>query len=126
MTWAIFPDDKYARALIELLTAGSERVMAVVGGTLLEEAVDRTLRERLLDDRAGRVDSLLLADRPLGNLGPKITLLYLLGAFDEETRSAMRGIAGVRNFFAHNLDASFDSTDKKFITAITRLKLHEN
>ena len=55
MTWAVFPDDKYTAAVIELLTeaakpSGSERVMAVVGGALLEEAVDRTLRERLIDD----------------------------------------------------------------------------
>jgi hypothetical protein len=37
MTWAIFPDEKDTKAVIELLTTGSERVMAVVGGALLEE-----------------------------------------------------------------------------------------
>jgi hypothetical protein len=123
MTWAIFTDDRYKTALIELLTAGSERVVAVVGGALLEEAIDRTLRERLLDIPA-RVDSLL--DRPLGNMGPKIDLLHLLGAFDETARVAMKGIAGVRNFFAHHLDASFDSLDREFTRPMQRLTLHEN
>jgi hypothetical protein len=124
MTWAIFPDEKYKRALIELLTAGSERVMAVVGGALLEEAIDRTLRERLLNTPL--VDSLLEVDRPLGNMGPKIDLLRLLGAFDETARVAMKGIAGVRNFFAHHLDASLDSLDREFTKAMQRLTLHEN
>jgi hypothetical protein len=45
--WSIkLPNDKYTLAVIELLTeaarpSGSERVMVVVGGALLEEAVDR-------------------------------------------------------------------------------------
>jgi len=108
MTWAIFPDEKDTRAVIELLTTGSERVMAVVGGALLEEAIDRTLRERLL--KIPRlVDNLLEVDRPLGNMGPKIDLLRLLGAFDDKAHLAMKGIAGVRNFFAHHLDASLES-----------------
>jgi len=125
MTWAIFPDDKYTKALIELLTAGSERVVAVVGGALLEEAVDRTLRERLLNI-PGLVGSLLEVDRPLGNMGSKIDLLRLLGAFDEKARVAIKGIAGVRNFFAHHLDASFESADGAFTKAMRRLTLHEN
>jgi DNA-binding MltR family transcriptional regulator len=125
MTWAIFPDDKYKTALIELLTASSERATAVVGGALLEEAIDRTLRERLLDIPVC-VDSLLEVDRPLGNMSPKIDLLHLLGAFDETARVAMKGIAGVRNFFAHHLDASFGSLDRQFTRPMQRLTLHES
>lgn len=130
MTWAIFPDDKHSRAVIELVSAGlqpsgSERVMAVVGGTLLDEAVARTLRERFIDE-PGIVDNLINVDRPLSNLGPKIDVLYLLGAFDQQTRGALKGIVGVRNFFAHHLDASFDSLDKEFLKAMSRLTLHEN
>jgi hypothetical protein len=91
MNWAIFPDDKHTSALIELLTTGSERVMAVIGGALLEQAIDRTLRERLLN-KPTLVDNLLEVDRPLGNMGPKIDLLCLLGAFDEKAHAAMKGI----------------------------------
>lgn len=129
MTWAVLPDDKYTRAVIELLTepakpSGSERVMAVVGGALLEEAVDRTLRERLIDHPAV-IKNLLEPDRPLGNIAPQIDLLYLLGAFDNRTRGALKGIARVRNFFAHRTDASFDSLDKDFTDAMKRLVLYE-
>jgi hypothetical protein len=130
MTWAIFPGDRSARAVLELITAnlvpsGSERVVAMVGGAMLEEAVDRTLRERLLNI-SGLVDNLLGVDRPLGNTGPKIDLLRLLDCFDDKTHSAMKGIASVRNFFAHQLDASFDSLDEKFARAMRRLTHHEN
>jgi hypothetical protein len=129
MTWAIFPTDEHTRAVIELMTslqaAGSERAMVIVGGALLEDAVEQTLRERLLDNPA-LVNNLVEIDRPLANMGPQIDLLHLLGAFEEKTRSAMKGIAGVRNFFAHNLNVSFASQDKKLQNALSRLTLHEN
>ena len=124
MTWAILPDDKHKNALIELLTTGSDRVVAVVGGALLEQAIDLTLHERLVNIPR-LVENLLGVDRPLGNMGPKIDLLCLLGAFDEKEHAAMKGIAGVRNFFAHHLDASLGSVDKEFTKAMNRLTLHE-
>src|SRR5262249_1531034 len=129
MTWAVLPGDKYTRAVIELLIeaakpSGSERVMAVVGGALLEEAVNRTLSERLINDPRV-IKNLLNPDRPLGNVAPQIDLLYLLGAFDDGTRKALKGLAGVRNFFAHNTDASFDSLNEDFVDAMKRLVLHE-
>src|SRR5450759_4522750 len=107
MTWAVFPGDKYMRAVVELLTeaakpSGSERVMAVVGGALLEEATERTLKERLINDLA--VKNLLDPERPLGNMAPQIDLLYLLGAFDDKTRKALKSLGSVRNFFAHHID----------------------
>jgi hypothetical protein len=129
MTWAIFPGDKYKRAVIEIMTAaqqpsGSERIMVIVGGSLLEEAVNFTLRERLLNEPSV-VDNLTGVDRALGNMGPKIDLLYLLGAIDQKTRGALKGLASVRNFFAHHIDASFDSLNKEFNDAMRRLTLHE-
>jgi hypothetical protein len=128
--WAIFPGNKHTRAVIELMTAtlpdqGSERVVAIVGGSLLEDAVETTLRERLLDNK-GLVDSLLDFDKPLGNTGPQINLLHLLGAFNEKTRSALQGITRIRNYFAHYMDASFNSSDKYFTDSLKRLTLHEN
>ena len=130
MTWAVFPGDRYTRAVLELVTAnlspqGSERVIAVVGGSMLEEAVDRTLRERLINI-PNLANNLLKVDAPLGNAGPKIDLLCLLGAFDEKVCRALKGIARVRNFFAHRLDASFDTLDNDFNEAMRRLTLHEN
>jgi hypothetical protein len=129
MTWAVFPEDNYTRAVIELLTeaaksSGSERVVAVVGGALLEEAVDRSLRERLIDD-PDVIEDILEPERPLGNIASQINLLYLLGAFDDGVRRALNGLARVRNIFAHRTDSSFDSSDKDLNNAMKLLVLHE-
>lgn len=108
MTWAIFHDDHTA-AIGELVSSPSERVSAVVGGALLDEHVRRTLSKRLRI--SGVATGLFKTDALIGNVGPKIDLLYLLYAIDERTFKALKGIAGVRNFFAHNLTASFNSTE---------------
>jgi len=82
--WAIFPTNKHTKAVIELMMAtllphkASERLVAIVGGSLLEDAVETTLRERLLNNK-GLIDSLLDFDKPLGSVGPQIHLLHLLG-----------------------------------------------
>ena len=130
MTWAIFPEDKYARAVIELLSANLEepsaqRSAAIIGGALLEDAVERTLRERLLNNE-GLANNLLDFDKPLGNTGPQIDLLHLLGAFDEKTRSALQGLVRIRNYFAHHIDASFASSNEYLTKSLKRLTLHEN
>jgi hypothetical protein len=122
MTWAIF-HDTHTAAIGELISSKSERVSAVVGGALLDDHVQRTLSERLRNSRVAVW--LLKTDAPLGNVGPKIDLLYLLHAIDKPTFKALRGIAGVRNFFAHNLTASFESTDERFLEGMCNLTLHE-
>jgi hypothetical protein len=50
-----------------------------------------------------------------------LPFLLPLHAFDDCVRKALKGVAGVRNFFAHNLGASFDSTDKEYDKAFGRL-----
>jgi hypothetical protein len=122
MTWAIF-DDSHYRAIGEIITTGSERVVAVVSGAFLEETVERTLKERLRD-APDVIKILLKPERPLGNIAPQIDLLHLLYAFDDPTRKTLKGIAAVRNFFAHNLDATFESDE--VVKGIDRLVLHEN
>jgi hypothetical protein len=123
MTWAIF-SDAHTRGIVQMIStgAGADRIIAIVGGALLEDTVQRTLSERLRNDTevAGR---LLKIDRPLGNLGPRIDLLYLLHGIDESTLAALKGITKVRNFFAHSLDASFDSADTEFSKGMGRLTL---
>jgi hypothetical protein len=129
MTWALFPGDKHTRAVIEIIAhaqqpQGSERVIVILCGSMLEEHVNYTLKERLLDE-PNLLENLIGIGGALGNLGPKIDLLRLLGVIDEKNGNALKGIAEVRNFFAHNMDASFDSLDRKFNGAMNRLTLHE-
>jgi len=124
MTWAIFRD-AHTQAIVEMLQDGAtERVVAVVGGALLDETLRRTLAERLANDE-DTTDKLLKVGGALGNTEPKIDLLFLLGAVDRPTRNALYGLTHIRNFFAHNLEASFDSDDKKYRQDVTLLVLHE-
>jgi hypothetical protein len=125
MKWAYFSDD-HIQAIGELIqNQRSDRIVAIVGGALLDDTLHRTLAERLRDDN-DIADKLLKVNGPLGNAGPKIDLLYMLRAFEKQTRNALYGISEVRNFFAHNLNASFDSKEKKMIDAMGKLVLHEN
>ena len=128
MTWAVLPFDKYILGIGELVAEanrdGSERVIAVVAGALLEEAVNRTIRERLIDDAktTKTANRLLKPESALGNVTTQIDLLYLLGAFDEATCKALKGLAGIRNYFAHRTDASFNSDDEDFVQSMNRLE----
>ena len=123
MTWAIF-SNSHVKGIGEMLTSGSERVLAVVGGALLEDTIHRTLSERL-QDKPDVVKNLLEVDRPLGNTAPQIDLLYLLYGIESDTRTALKAVAHIRNRFAHDLDMSFDSEDKDFVKEIEKLNLHK-
>ena len=124
MTWAIFSDE-HLRAIGELIqNQRSERITAIVGGALLDDTLRRTLAERLRDDK-DIANKLLKVSGALGNSVPKIDMLYMLKAFEKPERNAMYGIADVRNFFAHNLDASFDSDKKTMVDGLGKMTLHE-
>jgi hypothetical protein len=89
---------------------------------MLETAVTRTLIERLRNEKPAK--SLLdVMNGALGTIAPKIDLLYLLGSFDEAARKTMKGIACVRNVFAHHLDASFDHPTSKLKKGLALLTL---
>jgi hypothetical protein len=49
----------------------------------------------------------------------------MLYAFEKPVRDTLDGLVKARNFFAHNLDASFDSEEKKMVAAMQKLCLHE-
>ena len=91
---------------------------------MLDEAVNRSFSERLRNDRDifGKITK---PSGALGNVVPKIDMLYLLYSFEKPVRNAMYGITDIRNSFAHNITASFNSTRPKFIEAIENLKLHQ-
>lgn len=123
MTWAIF-SDSHLRAIAEIIESGSDRVAAIVGGALLDDTLHRTLAERLRNDK-DISRKLLKVNGPLGNAVPKIDFLYMLCAFDKPVRNALYGLANVRNFYAHNLDASLDSQEKEMTDALKLLTLHK-
>jgi hypothetical protein len=126
MVWAILNPDQ-SEAMFELINSRhSDRIVAVVGGALLDDSIRRALELRLRpkDGDTDMNEKLFKVSGPLGNLGPKIDLGYQLYMLDKPVRNSMYGINEIRNLFAHNLNLSFDDTKSALKTALGKLTLH--
>jgi len=128
MAWAIGNPQQNA-ALKELIDQQhSDRVVAVVGGAILEDALKNAMTLRFRSTAGQNADineKLFRVGGPLGFLMPKIDLGYQLYMFDKPTRNAMYGIADIRNLFAHRLDMNFESIERKMTEAANKLTLHQ-
>lgn len=124
MVWGVL-NDRVNLALKELIDGkNSDRILAVVGGAMLDENLRVHLEHRLRPDKDMN-DKIFKVGGPLGNLGPKIDLGYQLYMLDRPARTTMYGISEIRNLFAHSLTMHFDSTEKKMTDAVGKLKMHE-
>jgi hypothetical protein len=102
MVWSIL-NDAQNNALKEIVKSQSDRVAAILGGAMLDDSLQLSIKARL---RASNLAERLFDIRgALGNLGPKIDLAYLLYIIGKDELQAMTGLAEIRNLFAHNLTA---------------------
>lgn len=128
MTWAIGNPAQDA-ALKELIqNQYSDRVVGIVGGAILEDALKAAMISRFRDAAGHKTDineKLFRVGGPLGFFVPKIDLGYQLYMFDKPVRNAMYGIAEIRNLFAHQLDVTFESNNPKMLDAANKLTLHQ-
>jgi hypothetical protein len=126
MVWAILDADQNA-ALKELIrTQNSDRIVAVVGGAMIDNSLRHALESRFRP-KSGKTDMNEKLFRPggaLGNLQPKIDLAYQLYMLDKLVRNTLHGIAEIRNLFAHHLTMRFSSDDSNMKKALTKLALH--
>ncbi|MHB8270999.1 hypothetical protein [Bradyrhizobium sp.] len=123
MVWPVLNGDQNT-ALKELIDQQqSDRIVAIVGASMLDDSLRQALEWRL---RKSSAASLLFSpQRALGNTGPKIELAYLLNMFEKPTFLAMQGLADIRNLFAHRLSMTFADQDQKFKDALAKLTLHK-
>ncbi|HEX9646086.1 MAG TPA: hypothetical protein VGB88_01220 [Alphaproteobacteria bacterium] len=125
MVWPIFGDhDVKFEAITHLMSSADDIVVAIIGGTFLEEAVERTLKERMRDNKDVS-DRLFDLTKPLSSTSAQIDVLYMLWGIESHVRETMLGICRIRNFFAHNMGVNFDSDDPKFTKHLPKLNLHE-
>jgi hypothetical protein len=128
MVWAI-GNPAQNRALSEPIESqSSDRVVAIVGGAILEDSLKQAMIRRLRSFEGHSADineKLFRVGGPLGFFMPKIDMGYQLHMFDKPVRNSMYGIAEIRSLFAHQLDMTFSTDDKKMIDATAKLKLHE-
>jgi hypothetical protein len=122
MVWAIL-NPAVSAAVDEFSKSPSDRVAAILGSALVEESLLRSLELRF---RQSSVKEVMF--KPGGTLGDffaKINLGYLLYMYERPAHSALLGIAGIRNVFAHQLSISrFDAEDAKLREGFERLSLH--
>jgi hypothetical protein len=123
MVWALLNDDIRA-GVAELTASDSDRVIALLGGAIVEEQLLQSIHLRL---RHSSVQQIVFKPTggPLGGFTPKIDLRYLLHMYEKAERKALIGIAEIRNVFAHKLTiASIEAEDNGLERGLEKLTLH--
>jgi|GEM_PF-5735491 len=82
------------------LFAESDRGVAIIGGTIVDESLNRSIRHRLRECR--ETDYLLSFAGAVGTTSARISLACALGLIGPNHRDDLVCINKVRNLFAHN------------------------
>lgn len=88
--------------LVEEMNLQTDRGVAIVGATWIEEAISESLAS-VLPQASKSWERLFRTDGPLSSFSAKIDLLHLLGLISEHVRTDMHRLREVRNKFAHNI-----------------------
>jgi DNA-binding MltR family transcriptional regulator len=88
----------------------SDRSAVIVGAAFLDTLLEHILISFLVDDET-EAKTLLRSDGPLGTYGNRARMAYCLGLIPKIVHNDLRLVGKIRNKFAHELRASFDSQD---------------
>jgi DNA-binding MltR family transcriptional regulator len=95
-----------AREALAELDNGSDRVIGIVAGAMIDASLTDVLRKELQPNSSNHVQdvqaNLFQADGPLGSFAAKISLAYLLGYFTQEAYADLQNFKYIRNLFAHS------------------------
>lgn len=95
-----FADKAEEDAFFEVYEFGPDRARAVVMVAIVENRIDGIFRALLLEDTAVW-NELFQSAGPLGNLGTKIRVLYLLRLLNRGAYKDLLAITKIRNTFSH-------------------------
>lgn len=113
MVWLVNNQDE-GNAIRELNEL-SDRAAAIVGAVLLENCVDRALRQLLRDHKKSATrgsvhDEMFQSGGPLGSFRARNDLAFMLGLYSAGVWGDIDTIRDIRNDFAHDLSiTSFNS-----------------
>src|ERR1019366_118088 len=99
------------REFHELFNEGGgidERAIAIIGATFLDSILVDILAAFMIDDEK-EVEKLLSYDGALGTFFGRINAAYCLGLICKTVRDDLLVVNKIRNKFAHELHASFDT-----------------
>lgn len=101
------------RQLLTTLTKGSDRDAAILGGSILEELLNRLLRKKLVQSPIFE-DAIENSNGSLSTLSNKIQLSYLMGLISKKMYDNLTVIRKIRNKFAHEIvGSSFENEQIK-------------
>jgi hypothetical protein len=89
----------------EELKKQTDRGAGIVAAAVVEEALEFTIKRRLIELSNTRADLLFGRMRPLSSFSAKTELGFALGLLSENLRHSLNMIRDVRNEFAHNMEA---------------------
>lgn len=101
------------RQLVTTLTNGSDRDAAILGGSILEELLNRLLEKRLVKSPVFKktIDN---SNSPLSTFSYKIQMCYLMGLISKKMYDDLNIVRKIRNEFAHKIvGCSFENKDIK-------------
>ncbi len=112
---------------------GSDRAVAVICTAIVENRLTAVLKASMKSD-AEALTELFRPSGPLGNLGTKIRLTYLLGLIHQDVYRDLLLVTKIRNDFAHNvrITAFQDESIKNRVNSLRALAVwkslqeHEN
>ena len=107
------------QTLIDELNEQTDRGVAIVGATWVEEAISESLAS-VLPQKTKSWERLFKVDGPLSSFSAKIDLLHLLGLTSELIISDMHRLREIRNLFAHNI--THKNSSRKLSFSISEIK----
>ena len=109
-------------ALNEISNTNSERILAIVGGALIERRLAICLEHRLREGKT--LEKMMKAGGTLGQFNDKLDMAYALRIIENDLRTVIEGIMEIRNRFAHDLEASLFKQDEALGKSVAKLTLH--
>lgn len=99
-----------------------DRTIAILGGTFSEMVLEHILYA-FFPEGDKEVEEMFQLNQPIGNFSNKIKMCYCLGLIDKVIKDDLNLIRKIRNEFAHDLYASFES--EKIKNWCLQLKWHK-
>jgi DNA-binding MltR family transcriptional regulator len=104
MTWIVANEDE--EEFIRELTSHSDRVVALLGQTVVDRRLEAAIKSRWQNDETGKVFKDLFQDSaPLGSFSTRIKIGFVTRLYGKETFKDLQHINKIRNAFAHKLGA---------------------
>jgi len=111
--WFFLKEDE--AQILETLDHDSDRAVAVIVGSMIENRLQRALRVRMPQDKKA-IDKVFKYPGPLSSFAAKIDVAYLNGLVSKDAYEDLKRFKDIRNDFAHELDIrNFNSESIKII-----------